>query len=51
MKDTGVIICEHEPGCRLPEEINGFVITKSKNTAKPHLHSTENNRRKTRNKI
>ncbi|MFR4023561.1 MAG: RsmD family RNA methyltransferase [[Eubacterium] siraeum] len=37
MKDTGVIICEHEPGCRLPEEINGFVITKSKKYGKTAL--------------
>ena len=37
MKDTGVIICEHELGCRLPEEINGFVITKSKKYGKTAL--------------
>lgn len=37
MKDTGVIICEHKPGCRLPEEINGFVITKSKKYGKTAL--------------
>ena len=37
MKDNGVIICEHEPGCRLPEEINGFVITKSKKYGKSCL--------------
>lgn len=37
MKDTGVIICEHEPGCRLSEEINGFVITKSKKYGKSSL--------------
>lgn len=37
MKDTGVIVCEHEPGCRLPEEVNGFVITKSKKYGKSSL--------------
>ena len=37
MKDTGVIVCEHEPGCRLPEEVNGFVITKSRKYGKSSL--------------
>lgn len=37
MNDTGVIVCEHEPDCRLPEEVNGFVITKSKKYGKSSL--------------
>lgn len=30
MSDSGVIVCEHEAGCHLPEEVNGFVISRSK---------------------
>ena len=37
MNDSGVIVCEHEPGCRLPEEVNGFTITKSKKYGKSCL--------------
>ena len=28
MNDGGIIVCEHETDCRLPEEENGFVISK-----------------------
>ncbi len=34
MNDDGVIVCEHEIECRLPEEVNGFVIAKSKKHGK-----------------
>lgn len=34
MSDEGVIVCEHEIECRLPEEINGFVNIKTKKHGK-----------------
>lgn len=37
MSDEGVIVCEHEIECRLPEEVNGFVIVKSKKHGKTGL--------------
>ncbi len=37
MNDTGVIICEHEPKCRLPQEVDGFKITKTGNYGKSSL--------------
>ncbi|MBP3921565.1 MAG: 16S rRNA (guanine(966)-N(2))-methyltransferase RsmD [Ruminiclostridium sp.] len=37
MSDEGVIVCEHEIDCRLPEEVNGFVIVKSKKHGKTGL--------------
>jgi len=29
MSDDGIIVCEHETECRLPEEENGFAISKT----------------------
>ena len=37
MAEDGVIVCEHEIDCRLPEEVNGFVIVKSKKHGKTGL--------------
>ena len=34
MSADGIIICEHEKECRLPEENNGFVISKTYNYGK-----------------
>ncbi|MCM1333962.1 MAG: 16S rRNA (guanine(966)-N(2))-methyltransferase RsmD [Bacteroides sp.] len=34
MSESGVIVCEHERGCRLPEEENGFRIAKSRDHGK-----------------
>ena len=28
MSENGVIVCEHEQGCKLPEEVNGFTVSK-----------------------
>ncbi len=37
MSEDGVIVCEHEIDCRLPEEVNGFVIVKTKKHGKTGL--------------
>ena len=37
MSEDGVIVCEHEIECRLPEEVNGFVIAKTKKHGKTGL--------------
>lgn len=34
MSDDGIIVCEHEKECRLPDETNGFVISRTYNYGK-----------------
>lgn len=34
MSEDGIIVCEHEAECRLPEESNGFVVSKTYNYGK-----------------
>lgn len=34
MSENGVIVCEHEKGCRLPKEENGFRIAKTRDHGK-----------------
>ena len=34
MSEDGIIVCEHEKECRLPEETNGFAVSKTYNYGK-----------------